>query len=84
VEGAVAERRRRRLIQQLESHYICGYGRVGRRIAEEFRDAEASYVVLDFNRDVRLETGDHVIAVGTPDELGALEELFAPPEALAG
>ena len=33
--------------------------------------------------DVRLEAGDHIIAVGTPDELRALEELFAPQEAVA-
>src|SRR6266699_2475018 len=36
--GAWAERRRRRRIDRLHDHYIiCGYGRVGRRVAEEFR-----------------------------------------------
>lgn len=30
VTGAIAERRRRRTIEQLRDHYIiCGYGRVG-------------------------------------------------------
>src|SRR6266545_519131 len=33
--------------------------------------------------DVRLEAGDVMIAVGSPDELRLLEELFAPREALA-
>ena len=37
--GAIAERRRQREIERLSDHYIiCGYGRVGRRIAAEFRD----------------------------------------------
>jgi Phosphotransferase system, mannose/fructose/N-acetylgalactosamine-specific component IIC len=41
VSGALAERRRERTIEQLRDHYIiCGYGRVGRRVAEEFRAAD--------------------------------------------
>jgi voltage-gated potassium channel len=50
LEGALAERRKRRLIEKLQDHYIvCGYGRVGRRVADEFRRAGVPYVVLDFN-----------------------------------
>ena len=50
--GAVAERRRKRAIEKLTDHYIiCGYGRVGRRVAEEFRTAGAHFVVLDFHED---------------------------------
>jgi len=50
--GALADRRRERAIEQLSDHYIiCGYGRVGRRVAEDFRNAEASYVVLDRSED---------------------------------
>ncbi len=46
--GALADRRRVRAIERLSDHYIiCGYGRVGRRVAEEFRNAGAAYVVLD-------------------------------------
>ncbi|HUZ15591.1 MAG TPA: TrkA family potassium uptake protein [Gaiellaceae bacterium] len=46
--GALTERRRVRAIDRLSDHYIiCGYGRVGRRVAEEFRHAAAAYVVLD-------------------------------------
>jgi len=48
LSGALVERRRRRTIDQLRDHYIiCGYGRVGRRVADEFRQSGASYVVLD-------------------------------------
>jgi len=50
--GGLAEKRRRRAIDRLRDHYIiCGYGRVGRRVAHEFRDAGVDYVVLDFNSD---------------------------------
>ena len=50
--GALAERRRERKIENLRDHYIiCGYGRVGRRVAEEFRAAAVSYVVLDYRED---------------------------------
>jgi voltage-gated potassium channel len=52
VTGALAERRRQRAIQRLEDHFIiCGYGRVGRRVAQEFRAHDVPYVVLDFSED---------------------------------
>jgi voltage-gated potassium channel len=50
--GVLAERRRERTIERLNDHFIiCGYGRVGRRVAEEFRAAKVPYVVLDFRED---------------------------------
>jgi voltage-gated potassium channel len=50
--GAIAERRRQRTIERLSDHYIiCGYGRVGRRVAAEFRDEGVPFVVLDFSED---------------------------------
>jgi voltage-gated potassium channel len=50
--GALAERRRERAIERVGDHYIiCGYGRVGRRIAAEFRDENVPFVVLDFSED---------------------------------
>ncbi len=50
--GALAERRRERTIDQLHDHFIiCGYGRVGRRVAAEFRAADVRYLVLDFHED---------------------------------
>jgi voltage-gated potassium channel len=71
--GALGERRRQRRIEQLRDHYIiCGYGRVGRRVAKEFRDAGVQYVVLDFNKDAieyAKERGDlYVEGNGTNDE----------------
>src|SRR5438132_1650466 len=63
VSGALAERRRERTIDRLRDHFIiCGYGRVGRRVAEEFRAAGVAYLVLDFHED----------AVAAANEDGAL------------
>ncbi|HSX21992.1 MAG TPA: potassium channel protein, partial [Gaiellaceae bacterium] len=63
--GVLAERRRERTIERLRDHFIiCGYGRVGRRVAEEFRAAGVAYVVLDFSEDavaVAKERGDLLI-----------------------
>jgi voltage-gated potassium channel len=50
VTGALAERRRRRAIGNLRDHYIiCGFGRVGQRVAHEFGAAGVPFVVLDFS-----------------------------------
>ncbi|HZT85931.1 MAG TPA: potassium channel protein [Gaiellaceae bacterium] len=50
--GALAERRRERTIEHLHDHFIiCGYGRVGRRVADEFRAAGVAFVVLDLHED---------------------------------
>ncbi|TML73684.1 MAG: potassium channel protein, partial [Actinobacteria bacterium] len=63
ISGALAERRRERTIDQLRDHFIiCGYGRVGRRVADEFRAADVPYLVLDFHED----------AVAAANEDGAL------------
>jgi voltage-gated potassium channel len=54
IGGMWAERRRRRALERLRDHYIiCGFGRVGRRVAEEFREANAPFVVLDFSETAR-------------------------------
>ena len=45
-----AERRRRRAIEGLRDHYIiCGFGRVGRRAADEFVHEGAQFVVVDYS-----------------------------------
>jgi voltage-gated potassium channel len=44
------ERRRRRVIEELRDHVIiCGFGRVGRSVAAEFKAAGAQFVVMDHN-----------------------------------
>ncbi len=54
IGGLWAERRRRRAIDALRDHYIiCGFGRVGRRVAEEFRHEEAPFVVVDYSPEAK-------------------------------
>ena len=58
--GALAERRKERTIERLRDHFIiCGYGRVGRRVGEEFRAAGVEYVVLDFRDDAIAAAKEH-------------------------
>jgi voltage-gated potassium channel len=50
VTEALNERRRKRVIEELRDHVIiCGYGRVGRRVAAEFKDIGIPFVVVDIN-----------------------------------
>jgi voltage-gated potassium channel len=71
--GVLAERRRNRVIRGLRDHYIiCGYGRVGRRVGREFRDAGTPYVVLDFTASSKHFAEEDKVAyvegTGTRDE----------------
>ena len=70
--GAYTERRKRRLIDQMRDHtIICGYGRVGRRVAAEFRAYGKPYVIVEFNEAslaIAAEQGEAiVIGNGTDD-----------------
>ena len=52
LEDIVGERRRRRAIERMRDHtIICGFGRVGRRIGEEFIASGHPFVVIDTNPD---------------------------------
>ena len=71
--GARKEKKRRKMIDELRDHIIvCGYGRVGRRAAEELRQSGVPYVVLDFSSDATAaahEIGDLFIqGSGAEDE----------------
>jgi voltage-gated potassium channel len=67
------ERRRRREIEQVRDHVIiCGYGRVGRSVAAEFRATGTSFVVVDVTPEsVALAQRDGssvVLGDGTEDD----------------
>ena len=48
IRGYFARRRMDARINQLSGHYIlCGYGRVGRQVAQEFSDDGVPFVVVD-------------------------------------
>lgn len=50
--GRNLERRRmQRRIESLREHFIlCGYGRVGRRVARDFQDAGVPFILIDVNQ----------------------------------
>jgi voltage-gated potassium channel len=71
--GALAERRRRRTIEGMRDHFIiCGFGRVGQRVADEFRGAGVSFVVLDYSDEAieaaREQNVTFIDGNGTEDE----------------
>ena len=73
LSGVLTERRRNRVIRGLRDHYIiCGYGRVGRRVGREFRDAGVPYIVLDFTPESQHYSAEdrvpYVEGSGTRDE----------------
>jgi voltage-gated potassium channel len=63
IADTLAPRRRKKAIESLHDHVIiCGFGRVGRRVAEEFRDTGTPFVVVDVNPE----------SVAAAEEQGAL------------
>jgi len=72
VTGAWQERRKRLTIESMRNHFIiCGYGRVGRRAAREFRESDVPYTIVDFHEDAleaARKNGDVVVeGSGTED-----------------
>lgn len=52
LSGYFPARRRRRMIDNLKSHYIvCGYGRVGRSASEELKKSGVPILVVDRNEE---------------------------------
>jgi voltage-gated potassium channel len=76
VEGRLATRwdarRRSRMIDNLEQHFIvCGYGRMGRIIVDEFRRQRVAHVVVDRDPDLTHEiitTGGLSVAADASSE----------------
>jgi voltage-gated potassium channel len=73
VSDVFGERRRRREIDELRDHVIiCGYGRVGRSVATEFRASGTPFVVVDVTPEsvalAHREAAPVVLGDGTADE----------------
>src|SRR5262245_12641880 len=71
--GTMSERRRRHMIDRIRDHYIvCGFGRVGRQVVDEFRAAGVEFAVLDFNPEAlevaRQQGIPYLEGSGTKDE----------------
>lgn len=74
LSGYFQNRRRRRMIDNLKSHFlICGYGRVGRSAAAELKKSGVSILIVDRNEE-KVERALHagflaVAADSTRDEV---------------
>jgi voltage-gated potassium channel len=67
LRGYFRERRMRRETGKLDNHYVlCGYGRVGRQVAEEFTTDGVSFVVIE----QKPETVEECLASGYLAVLG--------------
>jgi voltage-gated potassium channel len=76
LSDVIGERRRKRTIEELRNHVIiCGYGRVGRRVAAEFRDTGTPYVVVDITPESveRAQAEDVPVVLGDGTEDADLE-----------
>ncbi len=66
------ERRRARMIENLRDHFIvCGYGRMGRLIVEEFRRQDVPHVVVDRDPDLAhdvIQNGGLAVAADASSE----------------
>ncbi len=74
LNGLLQARRMQKRIEDLHDHYlICGFGRVGHRIARRLQQAGEPFVVIDENPDVREDMEEmgvlHVDGRASDDEV---------------
>jgi voltage-gated potassium channel len=77
IRGHFARRRMEATINKLSGHYIvCGFGRVGRQVAQEFSDDGVPFVVVDHNSQKVEECLDkgYRALLGEASEDATLEE----------
>lgn len=59
IETALGNRRMTKSIQHLKNHtIICGYGRVGRMLAEELAESKKDFVIIDRNETLASKVRD--------------------------
>jgi voltage-gated potassium channel len=62
LSGLLQARRMQKKIAELRDHYlICGFGRVGRQVSRDFRNAGVEFVVIDDNPEVREALEEHEV-----------------------
>jgi voltage-gated potassium channel len=74
---AFEARRMRRAVQRMRDHFIlCGYGRVGREIAEEFRGEGVPFVIIDINADSleRAASDGFMVVHGNASDVAVLRQ----------
>lgn len=73
----IRERHVKRMINRLKNHYIiCGYGRIGRRIARDLHEAGKPFVIIDNNPEkiTALEERGFLYIEGNAEEEDTLQE----------
>jgi voltage-gated potassium channel len=62
LSGLLDVRRMQKKIAEMRDHYlICGFGRVGRQVSRDFRNAGVQFVVIDDNPEVREALEEHEV-----------------------
>ena len=77
IGGALEERRLRHRLERLTDHYvICGFGRVGQRVAAEFRAARIPYNVVELapHQSALARARGELLVEGSATEDGVLAE----------
>jgi voltage-gated potassium channel len=77
LSGLLEARRMQKKIAELRDHYlICGFGRVGRQVSRDFKNAGVEFVVIDNNPEVRelLEEAEVLYIEGRGSDDQALVE----------
>lgn len=67
LQGFLGQRRMDKKIEQLEGHFIlCGYGRMGQQVADEFRRERKEFVVVDEREEsvARAQAAGHLVIAG--------------------
>jgi voltage-gated potassium channel len=70
-------RRMRGVVRRMHDHFIlCGYGRVGREIAQEFRNEGIPFIIIDLNSDSLHRAANDGFAVvhGDASDVAVLRE----------
>ena len=76
LHAAVVSRRIRRRVNQLEGHLIlCGFGRVGRVIAQDFIAEKVPFVVIDVNQESLQDAAarGYLVVQGTASDVEVLK-----------
>lgn len=77
IQAALGRRRMTREIQRLNNHVIiCGYGRIGRQLAEGLDDAQVEFVIVDSSTDnfADAQATDRLFILGDATEESVLLE----------
>lgn len=77
LSGLFRRRAVRKQLHEMKGHYVvCGYGRVGRSVVDEFESKGADFVVVELDPEtaVRAQEGNHLVVHGDANDDDVLRE----------